>query len=71
MKNSKQSIFNIFLINLVVLGILVVVLAVIGELTLRHYIPSWDHSRIGEINIYSNHRTKWNQISRLSVKVLK
>ncbi|MFA6223177.1 MAG: SGNH/GDSL hydrolase family protein [Desulfomonilaceae bacterium] len=49
MKNRKQSILNIFLTNLFVLGILVVVLAVIGELTLRHYIPSWDHSGLVEL----------------------
>jgi lysophospholipase L1-like esterase len=44
METPKQSIVRILLINFAILGILFVAFVVISELTLRHYIPSWDHT---------------------------
>jgi lysophospholipase L1-like esterase len=49
MTNRKQSIFRILLVNLAVLGILFVVFVVIGELALRHFIPSWGHWGLVEL----------------------
>ncbi len=49
METHKQSISRILLINLAVLGILFVVFVVIGELALRHFIPSWGHWGLVEL----------------------
>ncbi len=49
MENRKQSIFRILFINLAILGILFVAFVVIGELVLRHFIPSWGHWGLVEL----------------------
>jgi len=49
MKTRKQSLSKILFINLAILGILFVAFVVIGELVLRHFIPSWGHWGLVEL----------------------
>ncbi len=44
MPKNKQSFLKITLINLLILGIMALLLTVTGEITIRSFIPSPDHS---------------------------